>query len=157
MTDVRGARVLGIDPGLQTGLCVRKEEPGSGLVALFEVDRRRAEARERVLWDALEEANERHGPFEAVFFEEPVMRGKAGASMNRTLGVILLWCQTAQVSYAGVNPQTLKAWASKGGATKKEMAIAAEMMYGTLPETTTDNMVDAAIVAAWGVTECVGY
>jgi len=81
-------------------------------------------------------------------WEEPVMQGNAGASINRQLGVIQLVAESHGLPFVSINPATLKKWATGSGkASKEDMATAIRATFGLEPA--TDGEVDALCVGWW--------
>jgi len=135
--------LLAIDPGLTGGLALfRGPDPvASWPYKLGKHDRFLD------LWETLE-LSVGCDRVTHMAWEEPVMQGNAGASINRQLGVIQLVAESHGLPFVSINPATLKKWATGSGkASKEDMATAIRTTFGLEPA--TDGEVDALCVGWW--------
>jgi len=135
--------LLAIDPGLTGGLAIFRG-PDPLLSAGYKLGKH---SRYVALRNSLEYVLDAHSVTHMAW-EEPVMQGNAGASINRQLGVIQLVAESHGLPFVSINPATLKKWATGSGkASKEDMATAIRATFGLSPA--TDGEVDALCVGWW--------
>jgi Holliday junction resolvasome RuvABC endonuclease subunit len=139
-------KTLGIDPGLSTGWCLFDGKPLSW--GVWKIGKNTDDEYVYNLWLKLTELMGSESDVTLVISEEPVIRGKAGASMNRQVAVIQLVARLQEVNWYPVNPSSVKQFATtKGNATKDDMLLAAIETWNIEAE---PDAIDAMWIAAYG-------